>query len=337
MIGSAHATIWKAKQTIRAAPSREIASPCAAVRICATVPTATDTASRRAVRIRPTVRPAMQVFVVRPIFEHNLIDNNRTVRNLEDNAMDTDAWYYRSFGQDYLLIYKHRDLELAYQEVSRMIAWLELPQAAEILDLCCGMGRHALALADFGYRVTGLDLSEVLLTAARSLDTANKVHWIQGDMRRVPLRHSYDAVVNLFTSFGYFRNDSENITVLKEMNRLLKPGGKWIIDYLNPTYIRNHLVPYSSRQTDGTLIEETRGIENDMVVKHIKLTTPDREIRTYREQVKLYEASDFEHMLANAKLQIDHIYGDTMQVPFSKNDSPRMIMVGSKSNLPLDH
>src|SRR5690606_21057041 len=118
-----------------------------------------------------------------------------------------------------------------YHEVKRMIDWLGLPQGSTVLDLCCGMGRHSLALHEFGYRVTGIDLSEVLLEEAKKLDQTGKVTWIHGDMRYVPLEAQFDAEVNLFTSFGYFDQDDENGKVVREMDRLLAPAGKFIIDF----------------------------------------------------------------------------------------------------------
>ncbi|RAU90976.1 bifunctional 2-polyprenyl-6-hydroxyphenol methylase/3-demethylubiquinol 3-O-methyltransferase UbiG, partial [Paenibacillus sp. YN15] len=120
------------------------------------------------------------------------------------------AWYEESFGEDYLLVYKHRDLHGAQVEVKRMANWLRLPAGSRILDLCCGMGRHSVALADEGYRVTGLDLSKVLLAEARKLDNSGRITWVEGDMRRLPLDGPFDAVVNLFTSFGYFEEEQEN-------------------------------------------------------------------------------------------------------------------------------
>lgn len=86
-------------------------------------------------------------------------------------------WYEKSFGEDYLVVYKHRDFGGARKEVERMISWLGLPPGSKVLDLCCGMGRHSLALAEAGYEVTGVDLSEVLLREARSQTGAEQVTW----------------------------------------------------------------------------------------------------------------------------------------------------------------
>ncbi len=241
------------------------------------------------------------------------------------------GWYEKSFGEDYLLVYQHRDYTGAALEVQAMSKWLHLPAGASILDLCCGMGRHSLALAQLGYQVTGVDLSDVLLDTAMQADTEQQVRWLKGDMRQVPLTEPFDAVVNLFTSFGYFDQDEANIRVLREIDRLLRPGGRFLIDYLNPSYVRRHLVPASKRMSEDTHIHEARRIEDGFVRKDITIIGSDQRIRSYTEQVRLYERSDFERMLsAHTELAVDHVYGAYDGSAYSATESPRLIMVGTK-------
>lgn len=240
------------------------------------------------------------------------------------------AWYEESFGKDYLIVYKHRDYAGAYREVRAMSAWLAMPKGASVLDLCCGTGRHALALADFGYRVTGMDLSPDLLAEAKRNDPEGRVRFIRGDMRRVPLDESFDAVVNLFTSFGYFDRDEDNRRVLGEISRLLRPGGRWLIDFLNPGFVARNLVPHSERQEDGVRIVERRRIEAGFVRKEITLIGPDDRERRYREQVRLYELDDFRAMLKPAALRLEQVYGGYDSMPYDPQTSPRMIMIGTR-------
>lgn len=239
-------------------------------------------------------------------------------------------WYEQSFGEDYLLVYKHRDFSGAHREVKAMIDWLSLPEGSRVLDLCCGMGRHSLALTEFGYQVTGVDLSEVLLSAAKRSDLQHAVTWLRGDMRNVPLDTPFDAVVNLFTSFGYFDEDAENEQVLHEIDRLLKPGGRFIIDFLNPGRVRRTLVPYSERVDEGETIREYRRIESGFVKKDIVIQGPHGPERRYSEQVRLFEKEDFKRMLAGTALQIDHIYGGYDGSAYDAEESLRLILVGSK-------
>ncbi|UJF32046.1 class I SAM-dependent methyltransferase [Paenibacillus hexagrammi] len=240
------------------------------------------------------------------------------------------AWYQESFGNDYLVVYKHRDLQGAYHEVKKMIDWLQLEQGAEVLDLCCGMGRHSMALAEFGYKVTGVDLSEVLLQEAVKLDTDSHVEWLRGDMREVPLERQFDAVVNLFTSFGYFDEDEQNERVFHEIHRLLKPGGKYIVDFMNPAYVKVHLVPQSERTEEGMTIRESRSIEDGCVRKRIVISEQGKPERHYVEQVKLYGREAFEAMLTSAGLQLDHVYGGYDGQAYDEANSSRMIFVGQR-------
>ncbi|MCM3041877.1 class I SAM-dependent methyltransferase [Paenibacillus motobuensis] len=247
-------------------------------------------------------------------------------------------WYEQSFGEDYLLVYKHRDFQGAKREVHKMISWLGLPSGAKILDLCCGMGRHAMALEEAGYEVTGVDLSEVLLREARRNDPDQRVTWMHADMRNLPLSGGFDAVVNLFTSFGYFDQDAEHIKVLKEVRRMLKPGGQFIIDFLNPEYTMAHLVPESERTYDGQLIKERRVIEDGYVKKRIEIIdqTGAADLGTgprhYLERIKLYSLEDFTAMLEEAGLGLKEIYGSYDEDSFDPLVSPRMIMVGDVSS-----
>lgn len=241
-------------------------------------------------------------------------------------------WYEESFGEDYLLVYKHRDFQGAAHEVQTMISWLDLPRQSHILDLCCGMGRHALVLADEGYKVTGVDLSEVLLHEAHELDTEDRVLWYKADMRRIPLADGeFDGVLNLFTSFGYFWNDEEQERVLCEIHRILKPGGKYVIDFLNPSYVESTLVPQSEREDEGHFIRETRIIEDGFVKKNIVITDKDGgSERNYHERVKMYIYKDFITMLANAGLAIDYIHGGYNEEQYKEEESERMIFVGHR-------
>lgn len=243
-------------------------------------------------------------------------------------------WYENSFGEDYLLVYKHRDMQGAQHEVHKMVDWLKLSSGSQVLDLCCGMGRHSLALADAGYQVTGVDLSNVLLKEAKALDVENHVHWIKSDMRRLPLEDQcYEAVVNLFTSFGYFEDDVEHVKVLQEIYRVLQPGGRYIIDYLNPSYVTNHLVSNSERVDEGEQIIETRSIENNYVKKNIVITKQDdndNSPRKYVERIKLYSKGQFEQLLMKANLRVDHVYGGYDAEQYDAASSARMIFVGAR-------
>ncbi|PWV92058.1 methyltransferase family protein [Paenibacillus cellulosilyticus] len=237
-------------------------------------------------------------------------------------------WYESSFGDDYMVVYRHRNWDQAIAEVRLLLEWLELPLGSRMLDVGCGMGRHAVALDEMGYR--GIDLSLPLLKEARSHDAHHYISWQQGDMRELPYPdNAFDATVNLFTSFGYF-SDEDNKQVLRELRRVLRSGGVFVIDYLNASEVKRTLVPWSEREDEqtGWIIREHRTIELDVVCKTISIITPSGEERHYEERVKLYRLDWFEKALAEAGLRISRIAGQYDGTSYNESESKRLIISG---------
>ncbi|MCU6712458.1 class I SAM-dependent methyltransferase [Paenibacillus sp. J5C_2022] len=242
-------------------------------------------------------------------------------------------WYEQSFGKDYMIVYRHRDRENAGMEVRSMAQALHIPIGSSVLDIGCGMGRHALALAEAGYKVTGVDLSEILLKEARAHDPNGAVTWRHGDMRDLPFPDgSFHATVNMFTSFGYFSSEADNVRVLEQIRRVLKPGGAFLIDFLNPSYVARNLVPESRRRDEesGLHIAEVRSIVDGWVQKEITVSDGgmDGEKREYLERVKLCPLEWFQLHLPQAGLRLERILGHYDGSPYEEAASPRMIMVG---------
>lgn len=239
-------------------------------------------------------------------------------------------WYERSFGDDYMVVYRHRNWERAIEEVRQMMRWLELPQGSSLLDVGCGMGRHAVALAEMGYQMSGVDLSEPLLQEAREHDGNGHVRWEHGDMRSLPYPDScFDATLNLFTSFGYF-NEQDNRRVLHEQRRVLRSDGCFVIDFLNAEEVRRKLVPLSEHvdEQTGWMIREQRRIESDAVCKTITIVTRSGEERHYEECVKLYGLDWFEEALAEAGMRITRTAGSYDGASYIRSESKRLIISG---------
>jgi SAM-dependent methyltransferase len=150
------------------------------------------------------------------------------------------------------------------------------------------------------------------------------------DMRSLPFRETFDAVLNLFTSFGYFDTDEENFRVLESMASVLRPGGRYILDYLNPEYVARNLQPLTERTLGDRAIVERRWIDPQLkrVNKTIAIRTPEAE-RHYQESVRIYTRNEMEEMLKAAGLQITATFGDFESRPISP-ESPRMIFAGEK-------
>jgi 2-polyprenyl-3-methyl-5-hydroxy-6-metoxy-1,4-benzoquinol methylase len=142
------------------------------------------------------------------------------------------------FDEDYLYFYEGFLAKRTPEEVERIVELLELPPGAELLDCPCGPGRISNALAERGFRVTGLDATELFLEHAREDAKARgvEVEYVHGDMRELPWREPFEAVVNWFTSFGYF-SDEENKVVLRGFHDALRPGGRLLLETQNVSRI----------------------------------------------------------------------------------------------------
>ena len=141
-----------------------------------------------------------------------------------------DGWFEGEWLDEMAL---HRPEEKTQAEVDFVIERLELAPGARLLDLACGHGRHAQELARRGFRVTGVDSSPRSLELARAAAGGLDVEYVLGDMREIEYDGEFDAVVNLFTAFGYFEEEDENQEVLNRVARALRPGGSFLIDAVN--------------------------------------------------------------------------------------------------------
>ena len=235
-------------------------------------------------------------------------------------------WFEEWFGDDYLRIYQHRDEPEAERAIDLIAAHVRGREIQAVLDLACGAGRHSKALCERWWTV-GLDLSAALLRVARREDA--EAPYVRADMRELPFAdRSFDLVVNLFTSFGYFEDDREQAKVLTCVRDVLKPGGAFVIDFLNASQVRRNLVPYDERVENGVTIQQSRIIspDNRFVEKTICLRERGRE---YVERVRLLSAGDLERMLEKAGFDVLHCFGDYTGAAWSEN-SPRTILFASR-------
>jgi len=174
-----------------------------------------------------------------------------------------------------------------------------------VLDVACGAGRHAAALAAAGARPVGIDLSPALLRHARGAG----VPLVRGDMRRLPVRAgSVDLAVNLFTSFGYFERDDEHAAVLRGIAATLKPGGWFVMDFLNADTVRTTLVPVETQVLGGAPVRVTRELVDGE--RFVRKTIETADGRRFAERVRLFTPGDLEAMMGAAGLDVQGRYGD---------------------------
>jgi SAM-dependent methyltransferase len=240
------------------------------------------------------------------------------------------AWYETHFQEEYLTIYKQRD-EQVEQELETLLPYLPDLRGKKVLDLCCGYGRHSRYLAGLGARVTGVDLSAPLLKEAISQSVNEPIQYMRCDMREIPIQNEMDLVLNLFTSFGYFDSNKENEAVLKKVYQALKPGGIFLFDYLNPSFVKQHLVPFSRETVGGKEITQYRTIEKGKVNKTIFVTDLESATKKqFEEKVKLYSMQHLKKMMERNGLDIVHTFGDYNASPFHNRDAPRTIFICRK-------
>lgn len=235
-------------------------------------------------------------------------------------------WFERWFGEEYLHVYLHRDEEEAERLVELLAARGWIVGGERVLDLACGGGRHAEALRRRGARVTGLDLSVLMLGAARR---RGGCCYVRGDMRSLPFADgAFDVVLNLFTSFGYFARDGEHQRVLRAVTRVLRRGGRFVLDYLNAPAVRATLVPHDERSFGDAVVVQERSISPDgrFVVKSIHLSDDSR---TFTERVRLYERGEVERMMREVGLGPVEALGDYQGGPHGAG-SPRLILMAEK-------
>ena len=252
------------------------------------------------------------------------------------------AWYETFFDEHYLKEYA-RGLtpERAQREVDFINSTLSLPQiapsatgSARILDLCCGHGRHTIELAAAGYSMVGQDLSVAFLDLAKGAAAARdlQIQFVHADMREIPFEGEFDAIINMFSAFGYFDDDAENQKVLDGVARALKPGGKFLIDLLNtPRIIRNFLAQSWDELSDGTFVL-TRRNYNLLTGNIEELRTyiaPDRSKREVHLAWRLYFYPEFAKMLNHADLTPIQVFGDFDGSEYIW-DSSRMIVLTEK-------
>jgi SAM-dependent methyltransferase len=238
---------------------------------------------------------------------------------------ETNNWFASWFDTPYYhILYKDRDYEEAQLFMDNLTQYLNLPEDAKILDLACGKGRHSIYLNTLGYDVTGADLSENSIAEA-SKSANNKLHFEVHDMR-LPFEQKFDAVFNLFTSFGYFENDEDNLTTLKAIRDSLGEYGFAVIDFMNVKQVVDNLVPEEVKTVEGITFHIKRYVKDNYIYKDIAFEDKGQQYN-FTEKVKALTLENFEALMEEAGIFLLDIFGDYKLHKFYKNDSERLIMI----------
>jgi SAM-dependent methyltransferase len=244
-----------------------------------------------------------------------------------DSAMS--SWFESWFNTPwYHSLYRHRDEQEAFAFIDRLLDWLKPEPESTILDLACGRGRHAIRLAEHRLDVTGIDLSKANIQAARAHERDN-LHFYEHDMRK-PFRFNYfDTTLNLFTSFGYFDREEDNLKSLDAVAKGLRPKGRFVIDFLHAEKTTRDLVPEETVEQDGLSFHITRRLEGEHIVKRIAFQAEGTQ-HHYQERVQAIRKGTFEQYFNKVGLATEAVFGNYALEPFGA-DSPRLILVARKA------
>jgi SAM-dependent methyltransferase len=231
-------------------------------------------------------------------------------------------WYETAFRKQYLDLYYRRDDEAAEAEAAFASRALGLAPKSRVVDVACGAGRHARSLGALGHRVVGIDLSKDLLAAAQG------VVRVRADMRALPFRGAFDGATSFFTSFGYF-DDAGNAAALRSVAGALRPGGMFLLDFLNAVAVGAHLVPESREERDGRKYHIRRRIDDGRVVKDVVIEEEGLTL-SYSESVRLYNHHEIVNLLKGAGLSALASYGGFDGRDYT-TDAPRCIVVARKT------
>lgn len=241
-------------------------------------------------------------------------------------------WYDTAFDRDYLRVYAHRNEAAAGKEAQFILTQTPAESQRRILDIACGAARHLVWFCSAAEFSVGVDRSADLLAeaATRLGSLSTKVKLVCADMRRLPFDSEFTCATLLFTSFGYFQTDQENLAVIQQASNALLPGGVFWLDYINEPHLRNSLQPHSVHTDGRRLIEQRRRITDDgRVEKQIRIVH-DNDERIIDESVKLYSRGRIEQMFTQSDLIVKNAWGDFDGQPHTVY-SPRLIIMGAKN------
>lgn len=238
-------------------------------------------------------------------------------------------WFRNWFDSPYYeILYKDRDENEARNFMNLLSSQFNIHKDHKILDLACGTGRHCIALSNTQAEITGIDLSERNIWLAKSLEN-ERIHFYQHDMRQVFRINYFDFVLNLFTSFGYFDKEMDNIKTARSISLNLKKSGLLILDYFNSSFCLEKLKSSEYHKIGEIEFEIKRSHQDQLIVKDILVKDQGSMFR-FQERVKLYSLKELTDLFAQFNLQLMSHFGDYSLNKYDDNSSERLICIFKK-------
>ena len=240
-----------------------------------------------------------------------------------------EDWFINWFNSKYYhILYQSRNKNEANDFIKTIISTLSLKSNNSVLDLGCGNGRHSISLSNHFKLVHGIDISSENISLANENKKENLKFFIS-DMRNFNTNTKYEYIFNLFTSFGYFKKNEDNIKVLKSCYHHLKKNGLIFIDFLNSEQIKRTINGLKeTKNISGIKFNIHKEIINDYVVKKIEINDGEATYN-FKEKVQLFKIEDFKKMFEISGFEIISSYGDYQMNPYDPNSS-RLILCAKK-------
>ncbi|MUU77553.1 class I SAM-dependent methyltransferase [Winogradskyella endarachnes] len=240
-------------------------------------------------------------------------------------SKSTKQWYASWFNTPYYhILYKDRDYTEAQGFMDNLTNYLNLPAQAKILDLACGKGRHSVYLNSLGYNVTGLDLSEQSIAHAKQYENETLKFNVHDMSKTYP--DTFDAVFNLFTSFGYFEDENCNLKTIAAIKEELNEFGFGVIDFMNTNYVIKNLVAEDVKTVEGIDFHQQRYVKNGYIIKDINFEA-DGEQFEFQERVKAFTLEDFENLFKKAGVHLLDVFGNYKLKKYHPETSDRLILI----------
>lgn len=242
--------------------------------------------------------------------------------------MKREEWFADWFDTPYYhILYRHRNDTEAQQFIAGLMQYVNMAPGKKVLDLACGKGRHSIYLNSLGFDVTGMDLSANSIAEAQQ-HANDTLHFKVHDMRAPFGSETFDCVFNLFTSFGYFADDAEDMKVIENVYNSLVPGGYFVFDYFNAQMVKQaDFTPYV-QESGGIKFTISKQLQGQYIVKNITVNDQGTE-HHYHEKVKLIEREWMEQALVNAGFVIEHLFGSYRFQPYNSG-AERLIIIARK-------
>lgn len=237
-------------------------------------------------------------------------------------------WFESWFDTHYYhVLYKNRDHSEAEVFIKNLFNELAIQPGVKVLDLACGKGRHSIFVNSLGFDTTGVDLSTKSIAEAK-INESETLRFFEHDMRNPLPNSEFGLVLNLFTSFGYFEFNDDNLAVFNSIHSYLSSNGLLVIDFMNSVKEIKSLVPNAVKEEEGIVFQISKNFENGYILKQINFKDGEKDY-TFNEKVQALTLENFLEFFEKTNFDVKSVYGNYHLEPYSE-DAERLILIAQK-------